>query len=74
MRGVIDLAFLEAKGWVIADYKTEKVEAGAIPELVEYYRQQVRTYADQWSRIVGQDVHELGLFFTHPKTYVTIPV
>ena len=70
LRGVIDLVFLEAKGWVIVDYKSERVEAKDLAALVDYYRPQIEAYAEVWERIVGQPVVERGLFFTHTGRYI----
>ena len=71
LRGVIDLAFLESTGWVIVDYKSERVEADDIPALVTYYKPQIEAYAQAWAKVVGQPVVESGLFFTHIGKYVT---
>jgi ATP-dependent helicase/nuclease subunit A len=68
-RGVIDLAFLEADEWVIVDYKTDRVEHTSLAKLVEHYRPQVQNYAHAWGSLLGQPVHEVGLFFTHPNRY-----
>jgi len=68
-RGVIDLAFLEAQGWVIVDYKTDQAQPQVIPKLVEYYRPQVESYAATWRTLVGEPVHEVGLFFTRANHY-----
>jgi ATP-dependent helicase/nuclease subunit A len=68
-RGAIDLAFLEPQGWVIVDYKTDLVEPGALPGLVDHYRPQVRSYAAAWQSLVQQPVHEAGLFFTRANSY-----
>lgn len=64
MEGVIDLAFLEKDGWVIADYKTD---VGTDPDFARRragYRRQVELYAEAWSRLTGADVKERVLFFT----------
>lgn len=71
-RGVIDLAFLESAGWVIVDYKSERVDVGDIPALVTYYRPQVDAYVKAWEHAVGQPVAESGLFFTHMGQYVSL--
>jgi ATP-dependent helicase/nuclease subunit A len=72
LRGVIDLVILEAKGWVIVDYKSERVEEeGDLAALVDYYRPQIDAYAEVWEKIVGQPVVERGLFFTHTGRYIT---
>jgi ATP-dependent helicase/nuclease subunit A len=72
LRGVIDLVFLESAGWVIVDYKSERVEASDIPALVTYYKPQIEAYAKVWEEVVGQPVGEAGLFFTHTGRYVAV--
>jgi ATP-dependent helicase/nuclease subunit A len=68
--GVIDLAFREPQGWVIVDYKTDDVAQREIAKLVDYYRPQVRSYAEAWQKLVHQPVHEVGLYFTRPNRYL----
>ena len=61
---MIDLAFLEADGWVIADYKTD---LGTDPDFgtrLDAYRRQVDLYAEAWARLTGEPVKERVLFFT----------
>jgi ATP-dependent helicase/nuclease subunit A len=72
LRGVIDLVFLEERGWVIVDYKTDRVVPAAIPALTEHYAPQVRTYANVWQALTGREIHEAALFFTHPNCYVPV--
>jgi ATP-dependent helicase/nuclease subunit A len=76
LRGVIDLAFREAGGWVIVDYKTDQLQGTTLDSLVEKYRPQVESYADAWRTLVGEKVHEVGLFFTREKEkpYVRLKV
>ncbi len=75
LAGAIDLAFFEGDGWVIADYKTDRlaeavetagVEAvkKALKALVDRYAPQVETYAHFWERTTGEKVKEAGLYFT----------
>jgi len=64
LEGVIDLAFLEEDGWVIADYKTD---VGTDPDFARRrraYRRQVDLYAEAWTRLTGDAVKERVLFFT----------
>ena len=64
LEGVIDLAFREPDGWVIADYKTD---VGTDPEFASReaaYRRQVELYAEAWARLSGEPVKERVLFFT----------
>jgi ATP-dependent exoDNAse (exonuclease V) beta subunit len=68
-RGAIDLVFLESGGWVIVDYKTDRVAEDSVAMKVEHYRSQVASYARAWERVVGQPVHEVGLYFTNLNRY-----
>lgn len=64
LEGVVDLAFREKGGWVIADYKTDVGTDPDFPVRLEAYRRQVDLYAEAWSRITGEPVKERVLFFT----------
>lgn len=75
LAGAVDLLFEEPDGWVIADYKTDRLPravqgAGeedrekALAVLVDHYRPQVRLYTQFWGRITGERVKESGLYFT----------
>jgi len=64
LEGVIDLAFREREGWVIADYKTDVGTDPEFPTRVEAYRRQVDLYAEAWTRLTGEPVKERVLFFT----------
>ena len=64
LEGVIDLAFREPDGWVIADYKTD---VGSDPDFARRqraYRRQVELYAEAWTRLTGEPVKERILFYT----------
>jgi ATP-dependent helicase/nuclease subunit A len=69
LRGVIDLAFLDENGWVIVDYKTDRVAKERMSELADIYRPQVISYAEAWKQITGETVSEVGLYFTHTQSY-----
>ena len=72
LRGVIDLVFLEPQGWIIVDYKTDRVAPGAVPALAAHYAPQLVTYARVWRDLTSQDVSEKGLFFTHASCYIRV--
>jgi ATP-dependent helicase/nuclease subunit A len=59
--GVIDLAFREPAGWVIADYKTDRMPSA---ETSAAYRKQVSAYAACWERITGTPVIERVILYT----------
>jgi ATP-dependent helicase/nuclease subunit A len=64
LEGVIDLAFRERGGWVVADYKTD---VGTDPDFKAReaaYRRQVDLYANAWAQLTGEPVKERVLFFT----------
>ncbi len=71
VEGVIDLAFLEAGEWVIADYKTDLGDDPDFPERVAAYRRQVDLYAAHWSQLTAQSVKERILYFTASGDTVT---
>ncbi|HUT07860.1 MAG TPA: PD-(D/E)XK nuclease family protein, partial [Candidatus Latescibacteria bacterium] len=75
LSGAIDLVFREKDGWIIADYKTDRIPDAvldrgaeeakrALDVLVEYYRPQVQLYSRFWEKITGEKVKESGLYFT----------
>jgi ATP-dependent exoDNAse (exonuclease V) beta subunit len=63
LEGVVDLAFREKGGWVIADYKTDVGTDPDFPAREEAYRRQVELYAEAWARLTGEPVKERVLFF-----------
>ncbi len=69
--GIIDLVFKEPEGWVIADYKTDKVDDN-LEDLVSYYRPQVELYTKFWEEMTGEKVKESGLYFVDTKEWVNI--
>jgi ATP-dependent helicase/nuclease subunit A len=64
LEGVIDLAFQEDGGWVIADYKTDLGTDPDFPARVQAYRRQVELYARAWAHLTGDPVKERVLLFT----------
>ena len=72
VRGVIDLVFKEADGWVIVDYKTDDREGEDIEPLVEHYAGQVRLYADAWAKMTDEPVAETGLYFVRSARYQAV--
>ena len=64
IEGVVDLAFREDGGWVIADYKTDLGTDPDFSSRIKTYRKQVDLYADAWARLTGDPVKERILFFT----------
>ncbi len=69
VRGVIDLAFREDAGWVLVDYKTDRVAASELAGLVEHYRPQLEQYARCWNTATGDAVVETGLYLVNLDRY-----
>ncbi len=72
LHGVIDVAFREPRGWVIADYKTDDAADRRVGDLVHHYGPQVRAYAEAWPRLQGEPVSEALLVFTSPVRMVSV--
>ena len=60
LQGVMDCAFREGDGWVLLDYKTDRVEDPAA--FVDRYAPQLRLYAQALGEITGLPVGELWLY------------
>jgi ATP-dependent helicase/nuclease subunit A len=69
VRGVIDLAFREASGWVLVDYKTDPLRGRSLDALVRRHAPQVRLYARAWEQCTKEPVRETGLYFTEGDLY-----
>ncbi|MGH7544344.1 MAG: UvrD-helicase domain-containing protein [Gemmatimonadota bacterium] len=68
VEGVIDLAFREEGGWVIADYKTDDVtDPAELDRRLAVYRAQVDLYAECWEGLTGEPVKERVLYLTAPN-------
>ncbi len=71
--GTIDLAFKEADGWVIVDYKSDRVEdEKGIHVLLDVYLNQVKLYALVWEEITGEKVISAEIYFVHLNESRTI--
>ncbi|MCK4646028.1 MAG: hypothetical protein KAU46_07230, partial [Candidatus Aminicenantes bacterium] len=87
LTGVIDLAFLESDGWIIADFKTDDVRdyktndvrdsktddvRDNLESFVHYYAPQVKIYSRFWAEITKQPIKEAGLYFTSINKWVKV--
>jgi ATP-dependent helicase/nuclease subunit A len=61
LSGAIDLAFEEPEGWVLVDYKSDRI-AGNLAALSEWYAPQIRHYRRYWERLTGKPTRA-GLYF-----------
>lgn len=60
LQGVIDCAFMENEGWVLVDYKTDRIEDEEA--FCQRYAMQIEWYARALERITGSPVHEAWLY------------
>ena len=72
LRGVIDLVFRENGGWVLVDYKTDRLDGESAEETARLYAAQVRLYVEAWERCTGEPVKEAFLYFTSTGALVEI--
>lgn len=68
--GIMDLVFLEDRGWVIVDYKTDRIEDQThLDQLILYYRPQVELYKNSFEAATGLAVAEAAIYFTDRQHY-----
>ncbi len=69
LSGQIDLVFWREDGWVIVDYKSDRINPRNRSELISRYRPQVEWYARLWEQITQESVKEMGIFFLDANRY-----
>ncbi len=72
VQGIADLLFREEDGWVIVDYKTDRVSTGE--ELAARYGDQLRLYAKMVKDANRLEVKELVLYSFHLDCTVEVPL
>ena len=60
VQGIVDCAFREGEGWILVDYKTDRVESEEL--FTEIYRPQLRWYAEAVRELSGRPVKEAWLY------------
>jgi ATP-dependent helicase/nuclease subunit A len=63
LQGVIDLFFKEPDGYVIVDFKSDRIKKAQRAERAAEYAEQLRAYSEALSRITGAKVKESLLYF-----------
>ncbi|MBN2025663.1 MAG: UvrD-helicase domain-containing protein [Actinobacteria bacterium] len=72
LRGAIDLVFYEEGGWVLVDYKTDRLDSDTLREAADRYAAQLRLYAEAWERCSGDRIREALIYFTTTGTIVEV--
>ncbi len=67
IRGRVDLMVPDGDGWLIVDYKTDRVTGDAIKTRADEYAGQLSLYRTAIGRIAGQPVTGAVLVFLHPR-------
>ncbi len=62
VQGIIDAYFEEEGGYVIVDYKTDRVPSGRGGELAEKYSRQLQLYGKALEQISGKSVKEMVIY------------
>ena len=73
MEGVIDLVYEHDGRLYVADYKTDQVTAGEIPEVMHGYRHQARIYTEAVTRSLNRDVAAFRLILLRLGRAVDVP-
>ncbi|MFA5865205.1 MAG: helicase-exonuclease AddAB subunit AddA [Phycisphaerae bacterium] len=72
IQGVADCLIRTNEGFVIVDYKTNRIEASEVDRMVEHYRIQIELYSKAISEIVGGRIASTWLYFTEPDSAVQV--
>ena len=71
LQGVIDVCFREGDGFVLLDYKTDRVEGDPVL-WAERHRRQVELYAQALETLTGRPVRERYVVFLNGRTCVRL--
>ena len=72
LQGVVDCALVEEDGITVIDFKTDYVTEDTLEKTVQYYRPQVKAYADALERIYRRPVKESLLYFFSIGEFVSL--
>ena len=72
LQGVVDCAIVEADGITVLDFKTDFVTEDTVDSRAEYYRPQVRAYAEALNRIYEMPVKASYLYFFRLNRFVEV--
>lgn len=67
--GTVDLAFWEADGWILVDYKSDlPKEEKDFLFLEKIYQKQINTYQEIWESLTGEKVKEKIIYFLYRQS------
>jgi ATP-dependent helicase/nuclease subunit A len=73
VRGVIDCLVPDGEGYLLIDYKTDRVTRAEIDERAGYYRPQMEVYREAVRKLFGKEVTGCFLVFLGPGVVKEIP-
>ncbi|MDD4239765.1 MAG: PD-(D/E)XK nuclease family protein, partial [Desulfotomaculaceae bacterium] len=72
LQGVVDCLVDEGDGWLLVDYKTDRIAPGQLEEAVNRYRGQLNLYARAVESILGRKVKEKYIYLFHPGLAISL--
>jgi ATP-dependent helicase/nuclease subunit A len=63
IQGIIDLHFEDALGWVLVDYKTDRIVGNDVEQVASRYAVQIALYKEAMERIIGKPVVQAMIYF-----------
>lgn len=70
INGTIDLIAKTDGGWILVDYKTDRITADEeLEKLAEHYAPQISGYVRHWEGITGEKVIRAGLWLTDRSVF-----
>ena len=72
LQGVVDCALIENDGITVIDFKSDRITDKMLPEAVDRYRLQVKTYAKALEKIYGLPVKSAMLYFFQLNQFVSV--
>lgn len=71
-QGIIDLIIATPSGYILVDYKTDKIPDGGIEELITRYRTQMQLYRRAVEIILRKPVQSTYIYFLHARCTVLL--
>lgn len=72
IQGVVDCLVDEGDGWLLVDYKTDRIAPGQVDEAVKRYRGQLNLYARAVESILGRKVKEKCIYLFHTGLAISL--
>jgi ATP-dependent helicase/nuclease subunit A len=72
VQGVLDCLVQTPKGFIIIDYKTNRITAGDVDRTAQHYKLQLEIYARAVGEILTQPITAAWLYFTEPNSAVQV--